>query len=60
MSPGSNGIEYTIRQTMFGPIIYVRKSVPDHSPGSWKWGSWRRANDSERDQALIKIKELDR
>lgn len=56
--PSSIGIEYTIRRTCFGsPVIYVRTTRPVHM-GSWAWRSWRRANDTECNDVLMKLMEL--
>ena len=57
---GSNSIEFTIRQTWYGPVIFVRKTIPADGIGSWKWRNWRKANDTERNAATVKLMELNK
>lgn len=50
--------QFTIKQTLFGPMLYVRKAAPDPMPGCWSWGEWRKARLSEIQMATIKLAEL--
>jgi len=50
--------QFTIKQTLFGPMLYVRHAVPDIAPGCWIWGRWRKARLSEIQMATIKLAEL--
>ena len=57
----NKSIEFTIRQTFFGSsTIYVRKSEPACGIGDWRWCPWRKANDSERNAATVKLMELNK
>lgn len=56
----NRSIEFTIRQKWCGPVIYVRKSIASIAPGTWRWGIWRKANDSERNAATAKLMELNK
>ena len=58
MSISSIAIQYTLRPTWRGHVVYVRESVPAHIPGEFVWGWWRVAKDHERDIALKKLMEL--
>ena len=59
--PSHDSIEFTIRQKLFcGPVIYVRRSVNGGFPGDWIWGRWRKARDSERNAATLKLMELNK
>jgi hypothetical protein len=35
--------QFTIKQTLFGPMLYVRCAGPSHAPGDFEWGT--RLND---------------
>ena len=50
--------QFTIKQTMFGPMLYVRHSVPAFGIGDFEWGRWRKARLSEIQMATIKLAEL--
>lgn len=57
--PSRNSIEFTLKTTCTGKhVLYVRTAVPDRVPGEFRWGLWRKANISERDMALSKLKEI--
>lgn len=57
----SKSIEFTIRHKWYGPVIYVRTTYPAaNSIGRWKWNPWRKANDSQRNAALVKLLELNK
>jgi len=54
--PSSCGIQYTLKTTCTGKhVLYVRRSLPDKSPGTFIWSNWRKANLAERDKALDKL-----
>lgn len=50
--------QFTIKQTLFGPMLYVRCAEPSHAPGDFEWGRWRKARLSEIQMATIKLAEL--
>ena len=57
--PTSKSVQFTVKRSCFGyPIICVRVSIPDITPGEWTWGRWRRATQREQDIALMKLQEL--
>lgn len=60
MSIRHDSVEFTIRQKWCGPVIYVRKAVPGFPTGEWEWGRWRKARDSERNAATVKLMELNK
>lgn len=55
-TPTHNSIQWTL----VGPVVCVRKAVPDENPGTWKWGRWKPASIEEQDEALLKIRELNK
>lgn len=50
--------QFTIKQTLFGPMLYVRIAVPAIPPGVFEWGRWRKARLSEIQMAQVKLLEL--
>lgn len=54
----SRARQFTIKQTFFGPMLYVRHSVCDIAPGMFKWGKWRKARLSEIQMVQVKLIEL--
>lgn len=53
-------IQFSVKQSMFGLVVLVRRGVPDNSPGTWIWGSWRKAGQSELNTILAKLSEIGR
>jgi len=53
-------IQFSVRQSMFGLVVLVRRGVPDNSPGTWSWGRWRKAGQSELTVVLSKLSEIGR
>ena len=54
----SQARQFTVKQTIFGPMVYVRHAVPAYGPGDFEWGKWRKARLSEIQMATIKLAEL--
>jgi len=52
--------ELTIRQKWYGPVVYFRRATPDTVPGTYRWTMWRKANDSVRNMATVKLMELNK
>lgn len=50
--------QFTIHQSLFGPMLYVRSAVPSQVPGCFEWGPWRKARLSEIQMAQVKLLEL--
>jgi len=54
----SQARQFTVKQTIFGPTVYVRHAVPAYGTGDFEWGEWRKAHLSEIQMATIKLAEL--
>jgi hypothetical protein len=54
----SKSIQFSFRCGLFGPVLVVRRAVPENSPGLWAWSRWRRASRSETDIALMQVRLL--
>jgi hypothetical protein len=54
----SRARQFTIIQTVFGPMLYVRSSTPADARGCSEWGKWRKARPSEVQMAQVKLIEL--
>lgn len=57
--PQSYNIQFTIRQKLCGPVVYVRETIPANSFGVFKWGPWKKAKDNLLNVAICKLKEVD-
>jgi len=58
MSVSSKARQFAIKQTIFGPMLMVRTSLPDYSPGFFEWSKWRKARLSEIQMVSVKLIEL--
>jgi hypothetical protein len=55
-----NARQFTIRERLFGPVLYVRHAVPVGCPViDFEWSKWRPARPGEIKMAIIKLTELD-
>jgi len=58
--PTNTSVEFTIRHSWCGPVIYVRTSTVGYGIQEFIWGPWRKARDSERNAATVKLMELNK
>jgi hypothetical protein len=54
--PHHSSREWSVKRNLLGQhYIIVRQGIPDVAPGCWKWGKWRKANQSEVNAAIIAL-----
>lgn len=58
MSISHQARQFTIKQTIFGPMLYVRGAVPADTRGTFEWSRWRKAELSEIQMAQVKLIDL--
>ena len=58
MSVSIQARQFAIKQTIFGPMLYVRTAEASIAPGVFDWGRWRKARLSEIQMVSVKLVEL--
>ena len=54
--PHYNSVRFAFKQTVFGIVLMVQRTVPSESPGLWEWGRWKKATFAELPEYLENTK----
>ena len=49
-------MEFSLKPTLRGWVVMVRRRVPDRTPGCWRWGRWRRAGMAELPEIIARLR----
>lgn len=51
-----DSVRFAFKQTVFGIVLMVQRSIPAESPGMWCWGRWKKATFADLSEYLENTK----
>lgn len=54
--PHYNSVRFAFKQTMFGIVLMVQRSIRAESSGRWGWGLWKKATFADLPEYLESTK----